>query len=775
MPQYPIENDPLYEIEREKYRVPIPSREYIAQVLKEVGAPTTLKHLCRLFGIKGQRSTEAMRRRLIAMFREAQVLTDRRGRFFHVSAIKTEALIAQGVVAADRDGKGWVESKTYPVPIVLSPAQMQQVFVGDVVQVEVTEHLAHEAKGKIHQVLQRCTWVIKGYYNEEAGIGFVTPLELERSYQKICIEPVEGIKEGDIVQIEIIEQPTLETLAKGRILAETECASHLEFALEQARLTYQLPDAFDAPIIQAAEQLALGEVESNRKDLRHLPFVTIDGEDAKDFDDAVYAERKKSGGWRLYVAIADVGYYVRPGDDIDVEAQKRSTSTYFPEYVVPMLPEQLSNELCSLKPKQDRYTLVCEMTISQSGRLSGFQFYAGVIHSHARLTYTQVGRLIEKGKQGFPKEFHALVPSLTVLIELYRVLLAQREVRGAIDFDVPEPFVELDNDGNVKQVSLRIRNEAHRLIEECMLLANVAAAKLLLKHDLAGLYRVHDAPKAEKVMELRRFLSLIGIDMPSQKEEDISPADFNTIVKKIAKRPDCYQIQLLLLRTMTQARYQPDNNGHFGLAYPAYTHFTSPIRRYPDLIVHRAIRYFINYKDTAGYLYSLDELEELGVHTSHQERKAEEASRFVVSLLKAQHVERYLGESFTGTVSGVREFGFFVTLDNVIVDGLVHVRNLRGEYYRYDETSMALVGERTKRSFSIGDRVQVLVAKVDTLTGRVDLELAGEHATSLRNRSKRKSLPRSLTKEKKTCRPKKANSCPSKLQKTPAPRTLRKK
>ena len=754
MPEFPIENDPNYDKERDQYGSPAPSRDYIHQVLTQLDKPTSCKTLCKLFGIRGETLTEAVRRRLIAMRRDGQLLMDSRGRFAHLASTDMKEECFKGLVVGHPDGFGWVDSKEFPTSIRLNETQMQQVFPGDIVMVSLVDPTRERPNGRIQEIVRHHTWMLKGIYQIDPAHptqAFVTPENKEHAYHKIPVTHDPQLPSGTRVQVEILTQPSSPQGMTAQVVPIPVLDTAIEFALDQARHLYHLPREFPESVLKASENIDPEHYHQNkdniaRRDLRHLHFVTIDGEDAKDFDDAVYAESKKSGGWRLFVAIADVSYFVRPNDTLDIEAQKRSTSNYFPNYVIPMLPERLSNELCSLKPHVDRMTLVCEMTVSLRGVLSSYEFYPAIIHSKARLTYTQVADLLAQGETAFPQAYHPIIPDIQTLYQLFKALLAERTERGAIEFEVPEPVVQLDAKGDVLGIAYRSRNDAHRLIEECMLLANVSAARFLLKHGLPALYRVHEPPKDEKVTELRNFLSLLGIRVSNQA---LKPADFNQIVQQIRERPDFFPLQFTLLRTLTQARYQPQNVGHFGLAYQAYTHFTSPIRRYPDLLVHRAIRYLIDYRDPSGMAYDPDALEALGVHTSAQERKADEASRLVISLLKALYVEQHLGETFQGSISGVTEFGFFVTLDTLMVDGLVHVKNLKDDYYRYQPNRMILLGERSHKSFALGDRVQVKIAKVDTFSGKIDFEwLSSEKNSDSHHASPSKHTPTSPKSQK---------------------------
>lgn len=487
--------------------------------------------------------------------------------------------------------------------------------------------------------------------------------------------------------------------------------------------------------------------KANRVDLRHLPFVTIDGEDARDFDDAVYCEPKGrikmfSGGWRLYVAIADVSSYVKIDSALDAEAQVRGNSVYFPERVVPMLPEQLSNGLCSLNPQVDRLAMVCEMTISKSGQMVDYKFCEAVIHSHARLTYNKVSTMLEHSRTAEAKalrgEYGEVLPHLKQLYALYQVLLAARHARGAIDFETQETRIIFGNERKIAEIRPTTRNDAHKLIEECMLAANVATAEFLNKHEVPTLYRVHDGPPPERLEKLRAFLGELGLSLNKGKDGP-SPKDYQALLETIKDRPDFHLIQTVMLRSLSQAVYTSENNGHFGLNYPAYTHFTSPIRRYPDLLVHRAIRSVIRSKRETPHvvragaapipkarIYPYDEaaLEQFGEQCSMTERRADEATRDVVNWLKCEYMKDRVGEVFPGVITAATGFGIFVELTDIYVEGLVHVSALPGDYYHYDQLHHRLTGERTGRSFRLGDTVQVRVMRVDLDERKIDFELA---------------------------------------------------
>ncbi|MFV0276204.1 MAG: ribonuclease R, partial [Parahaliea sp.] len=598
-------------------------------------------------------------------------------------------------------------------------------------------------------------------YQEESGIGFVVP-DNARIQNHILIPPADkdGAKAGQIVTAQITDYPTRKLGAKGRIIEIL--GEHLDPGLEIdiAIRSHGIPHEWPEAVLREAGSLEAEPREADkahRVDLRDKAFVTIDGEDARDFDDAVYCE-KRIGGWRLWVAIADVSHYVRPGMALDEAAANRGNSVYFPEQVVPMLPEALSNGLCSLKPKVDRLAMVCEMELSRSGKLMRYRFFESVIHSRARLTYTQVGEVLETG--GHPEVDRQVVPDLLRLHKLYRVLRKARDERGAIDFETVETRIIFNEQRKIDAIVPVHRNDAHKLIEECMLCANVAAARFYENCGLPMLYRVHEGPTAEKLENLRAFLGELGLELRGGDKP--TPAHYQDLLARVAGRDDATVIQTMMLRSLSQAVYQPENGGHFGLHYPAYTHFTSPIRRYPDLLVHRGIRHVIRSGQKnkqvqrvrgaepipANRIFPYDgqAMATQGEHSSMTERRADDATRDVQAWLKCEYLQERVGESFDGAVAAVPSFGLFVELDDLYVEGLVHVSALPGDYYQYDNVRQRLVGERSSRVFKLGTRVKVQVARVDLDDKKIDLELVDSKASKTEPESPR---PRSAKSRKK--------------------------
>jgi len=708
--------DPHLERESDQYPNPVPSREFIIQYLEERDCPTSFAHLVKIFQITDDEEKEGLRRRLIAMTRDGQIISNRRGSYALVSKLE----LIRGRVQAHRDGFGFL------IPddgqdIFLPAREMQGVFNDDVVLVRITNQFARRPEGSIVEVLERNTHQLVGRFLEEEGVTFVDPDD-KHIFQNVMIPPGQAAsaKAGQFVVVQITAQPTKRRQALGKVIEVL--GDHLTpgMEVELAIRSHELPFEWPQAALQESERF-LPEVTDDEKktrlDLRRMPFVTIDGEDAKDFDDAVYCEHVGQG-WVLYVAIADVSHYVGVESNLDREAELRGNSVYFPAKVIPMLPETLSNNLCSLKPNTDRLAMVCVISISAEGEIENYFFRDAVIHSQARLTYTEVAGMLEGVKT--PHQF--LYQHIKRLHNLFKKLLFQRQLRGAIDFDTTETKIEFDDKGKIAQIVPLVRNDAHRLIEEMMLAANVCAADFLGKSDIPGVYRVHDGPRHEKLIALRDFLKnfnlrLSGGDTPNTK-------DFAKLLERVNKRDDARLIQTVMLRSLQQAIYSPKNLGHFGLAYEAYTHFTSPIRRYPDLLVHRAIKYLIAKKRAKKYHYNMATMEHYSEHCSMTERRADRATRDAVDWLKCEYMQDKVGQSFAGRIVEVTGFGIFVELNDIYVQGLVHVTNLLNDYYHYDDVHHLLRGKKTNRVYRLGDPIHVLVAKVDLDERTIDFDLA---------------------------------------------------
>lgn len=731
--------------EAEKYENPIPSREYILDLLDSADQPVTHEQMCVMLKLTGEDQIEALRRRLIAMARDGQLISNRRDAYVRLDKID----VVRGRVQGHRDGYGFVIRADGGEDIYLHNRQMRKVFDGDEVIVRLSgEQYRGKEEGAIVDVLIRNTTQLAGRFFNEEGVQFVRP-ENPRITHDIMIPfgAYGGAKHGQIVVAEITQQPDKNRLPTGRVIQVLGDHMAPGMEIELAIQAHGIPSEWPSAALAEAALLSHEVLEKDklhRVDVRHLPFVTIDGEDARDFDDAVLCERRK-GGWRLYVAIADVSHYVPVESALDIEARARGNSVYFPDYVVPMLPEAISNGLCSLNPHVDRLCMVCEMTISDSGRITGYQFYEGVMHSHARLTYTKVGEILTgegDTRTALREEYKAVVPQLELLHKLYQCLRIARDERGAIDFDTVETRIQFNEERKIERIVPIKRNDAHKLIEECMLCANVCAAQFIEKHNLIGLFRVHEGPTETKLANLRAYLSELGLGLAGGDKP--TPGDYQQLLQMIQDRSDGHLIQTVMLRSLRQAMYQVENHGHFGLGYEAYTHFTSPIRRYPDLLVHRAIRSVVRGTeptthvrrvDTAKaipkkfiYPYTPSDMVVFGEQCSRTERRADEATRDVVSWLKCEYLRDQVGAVYAGHVSAVTSFGLFVELNDLYVEGLIHITSLPHDYYRFEPAQQRLVGERTRKVFGLGDELVVRVVRVDLDNRKIDFELESANA-----------------------------------------------
>ncbi len=732
--------DPYYEREKEKYDKPIPSRELIIQYLEEAARPVTKKHLIKAFDLEDEEELEALRRRLIAMERDGQVISNRRGQFALVKNLE----LVRGIVVGRPEGYGFLIPDDGSPDLYLSSYQMRLVFPNDLVLARIS-NVDHRGRkeGAIVEVLERNTQQVVGYYREEGGICYVEPEKTE--IQQVVLIPREetkGAKQKQIVVAEIVEQPTLKRQATGKIIEIL--GEHMAPGLEidVAIRSYQLPYLWSEDILNEVKEVPQNVIEqeaSERKDLRALSFVTIDGEDAKDFDDAVYCE-KTEHGYKLYVAIADVTHYLKPDTALDKEAIDRGNSVYFPNRVIPMLPEELSNGICSLRPKLDRMVMVCEMDVSSDGQLQHYTFYEAVINSKERLTYTEVAQMIA----GQKTEHSYLNNHIQHLYELYQKLIKQRLVRGALEFETVETRIIFGKNRKIEKIVPVQRNEAHKLIEECMLLANVATAEYLTALSMPILYRIHKIPDAEKLEKLRTFLQSVGLRLSGKDHP--TPIDYAKLLKKIAGRPDAHIIQTVLLRSLRQALYSPVNEGHFGLAYDNYCHFTSPIRRYPDVLVHRALKHAIRGDSPEKFEYNIGQLYMFGDHCSMTERRADDATRDVINWLKCEYMLDKVGEEFTGIVSGVTGFGIFVELKDIYVEGLVHVTALHNDYYHFDPVTNKLIGKRSNTVYGLGDIVKVKVVRVDLDQKQIDFDLVNSKQKS--QKPKTKSIYKKAKKKK---------------------------
>jgi ribonuclease R len=753
--------------EAEKYENPIPSREYILDLLDSAAEPITHPQMCEILNLSDEDQVEALRRRLIAMARDGQLISNRKDAYLRLDKID----VIRGRVQGHKDGYGFVIPANGGDDVYLHNRQMRRVFDGDEVLVRMSgEQYRGKEEGAIVEVLSRNTTQLAGRFFNEDGVQFVRP-ENARITQDIMIPfgAYGGAEHGQIVVAEITQQPDKNRLPMGRVIQVLGDHMAPGMEIELAIQAHGIPCVWPQDVVAEAAVLPVEVAETDklhRIDVRHLPFVTIDGEDARDFDDAVLCARRR-GGWRLYVAIADVSHYVKVNNALDMEARSRGNSVYFPDYVVPMLPEALSNGLCSLNPHVDRLCMVCEMTITDAGKITGYEFYEGVMHSHARLTYTKVGKILtesDEESQTLREEYKHVIPQLELLHNLYKCLRIARDERGAIDFETVETRIQFNDERKIERIVPIKRNDAHKLIEECMLCANVCSAKFLEKHNLVGLYRVHEGPTEQKLTNLREFLSELGLGLAGGAEP--TSGDYQQLMQAIQGRSDSNMIQTVMLRSLRQAMYQVENRGHFGLGYDAYTHFTSPIRRYPDLLVHRAIRSVIrseapttHVRRAEGalpiptrqiYPYNANDMVVFGEQCSLTERRADEATRDVVSWLKCEYLRDQVGAVFAGHVSAVTGFGLFVELKDLYVDGLVHITALPHDYYRFEAAQHRLVGERTRKVFGLGDELTVRVVRVDLENRKIDFELESEAAV---RRPKKSIVPIVVKKaEKKKAR-----------------------
>ena len=707
--------DPFLVREREQYEHPLPSREYILQILAEQGVPVDPEKLAAILEIE-EDENEVFSRRLRAMEREGQIMRNRKNALCVVDKLD----LITGKVQGHPDGFGFLVPEDDSPDLFLGPKEMQRVMHGDRVMVrEIGTDRRGRREGAIVEVLEHVNKKLVGRLVAEHGILFVVA-ENRRITQDILIPPGQdlGAEPGQVVMVEIIEQPSKRTKPMAKIVEILGNYADPGMEIEIALRKHELPNVFSAAVEAQAKKLpkkVLKKDLADREDIRHVPLVTIDGETSRDFDDAVYCE-PSGKGFKLYVAIADVSYYVLPGEALDKEALERATSVYFPRRVIPMLPEELSNGLCSLNPEVDRLCMVCEMEVSSAGDIKSYRFYQGVMHSHARLTYNKVWDMLQDPKCAAAIEHKSVLPHVKHLYALFKTLLKARWVRGAIDFETTETQMIFNEQGKIERIVPVKRNDAHRLIEECMLAANVCASDFLASHEHATLYRVHEGPTPEKLQALHEFLREFGLSL--EGGDDPHAMDYAKLLDRIKGRPDAQLLQTVMLRSMQQAVYSPNNVGHFGLAYESYAHFTSPIRRYPDLLVHRSIKAVLN-----RTTYKPGSWEKLGEHCSMAERRADEATRDVESWLKCFYMQDKVNESYDGTISGVTAFGLFVSLDDIYVEGLVHVSELGSDYFHFDKAKHQMLGERTAKRYRLGDRVRVKIVRVDMETTKIDFVL----------------------------------------------------
>ncbi|MFO8153945.1 ribonuclease R [Thioalkalivibrio sp.] len=770
--------DPNFEREAQKYENPIASRELILDRLAEAGNPLAFDEIATRVGVASEEQLEALRRRLRAMERDGQVLCNRRGSYLPVN----QADLIRGRVIGHPDGFGFLVPDDQSNDLFLSPRQMRGVLHGDRVlgRVMGVDHRGRR-EGGIIEILERGSEQLVGRIRIEDGVGVVTP-DNKRVAHDILIPP-DGLGDaGDdqIVVVRIRPQASRKARLRGEVVEvlgeHMAPGMEIDIAIRAHGLPFEWPDEVTA----AADRLGTRVPAAARKgrlDLRSKPLVTIDGADARDFDDALFCEEME-GGWRLWVAIADVSHYVEKDGALDREARNRGTSVYFPEQVIPMLPEVLSNGLCSLNPEVERLCMVCEMEVGKRGALRSYRFHEGVMRSHARLTYTKVAAMLVDGDAALRQQYASLVPHLERLHAVFKALHGARNRRGAIDFDSTETRIEFGPERKIERIVPVERTDAHRLVEECMIAANVSAARFLKKHKLPTLFRLHDRPRAEKIDDLRDFLAGVGLTLEGGDEP--TPAHYSAVLRAAADRPDKQLIETVVLRSLSQAVYGPDLGGHFGLALADYAHFTSPIRRYPDLLVHRGIRHLLRKGKTSDFAYSHGDMESLGEHCSMAERRADDATRDAVAWLKAEYMQDKVGDVFDGVVSGVTGFGLFVEIVDVFIDGLVHVTSLDNDFYHFDPVRHRLTGERGGRVFRIGDRLRVQVVRVSLDDRKIDLRLVDEEPPAGERKSGRKrsdaakaesGAPRRASRRRgRAPKPEQAGSgAPASEQQSPAP------
>lgn len=715
------ENDPEYAAQREQYGRAIPSRNFILELIK-FDQSLDFEAVARIFKLRKVWELDALENRLNAMIRAGSIYIANNDTL----KVVTPGEPMTGRVVGHAEGFGYLDplERNGQDSLYLPPYEMKYLLHGDIVEaLPGGMDNRNRRIGKITRVVKRGFSEFFGrLYKDEDGFTIVPENRRISRHFKVAKEHLKKAKNLDIVRAKVIDYPDQHQPATAEIIEVFGDEVTVDIEIEQALLEHDIPHIFPEEVLEQVKNLpdAVSDRElKGRKDYRDIPLVTIDGIDARDFDDAVYCEPLKNGNYKLIVAIADVSYYVTPSSPIDKEAYLRSTSVYFPNRVVPMLHRALSNGICSLNPEVDRLCMVAELEIDKKGSLVKYEFFEGVMNSHARLTYDLVFKIIE-GDELLRESYAHLTPHLDHLYALYKILRKKRNERGTIDFDTVETLFIYDNDGEIEKIVPDERNDAHKIIEECMITANIAAARFLEAHKIPTLYRVHAPPEEQKLFKLREFLKEFGLGL--RGGESPSPKDFAETLEEAKSLPAFEMIQTVMLRSLSQAVYQPENGGHFGLSLTHYAHFTSPIRRYPDLLVHRAIKHLLHKKDLEDF-YTLGKMVQMGEHTSMAERRADEAVRDVMDWLKATYLQQFIGDEFSGKITGVTSFGLFVELDDIYIEGLVHISQLEGDFYLFDEYRHRLIGERTRQQYRLEDRVRIRVAEANPETKHIDFTL----------------------------------------------------
>jgi len=713
-----LSKDPFANREASRYKKPIPSREFILSTIARIGVPLKLSQLMSEFALRGEEKREAISRRIKAMLRDGQLDEYKKS---YVWPTGKNSLVS---------GKVHIKGKSaFVIPddgsskIAVIRVAKQNVYQG--ARVKISTCAAPKFKyreGRIVEILGE-KQVVTGIFKEGDGVNFVSPYNKYRQGQVIIPQGKEcGAQDGDIVVIKLLStKKSISSLAEVKEVIGNENNPGIE--IETITRSYGIPSTWSDKLLSESAKIkpkVTAYAKRGREDLTKLPLVTIDGVDSKDFDDAVYCESLSRGSWRLVVAIADVSHYVKQGSALDTEARARGNSTYFPRKVIPMLPEELSNGICSLNPHEDRLCLVCDMQISKSAKVTTCEFYEAVMNSKARLTYDQVADFLSGNAKGLPAKYADLGDDINNLYKLYKCLVGERAKRGAIDFDFIEAKIIYTDSGKIKKIEPRQRNVAHKIIEECMLVANTCTAMFAKKYKLPILYRNHEAPASERLEDVKKFLADTGIKLNFIKKPKAK--DYNSVLQSAKDKDNFHLIQTVLLRSLMQAVYSPDSKGHFGLAYQNYCHFTSPIRRYPDLHVHRAIKNFIHGITEEVSDSMKDKLIELGEHCSVTERRSDDATREHERWLKCQYLQQYVGHSFNAVISAVTRFGFFAEIENIYVDGLVHISSL-DNFYDYDQIRHKLFCAKSGKSYCLGDKVMVQVASVDVEERKIDFVL----------------------------------------------------